>query len=188
MTKELSTAAAALQSAVDALGLTYAAQFVPFSQSRNAKKATKPGDYSLNWRVSITKGGRTLTTDYMQGIGHLPGYTQRTRWTNDEWEALKHACETGKTVKMRWAGSWQAPMRGEAIPAPELRDVLYSLALDASVIDAGSFEEWAREFGYDTDSREAERIYKACMKIALELRAMIGEGGVTALREASQDY
>lgn len=184
----MTTATETLQAAVESLGLTYTAQFVPFSQSRNAKKATKPGDYSLNWKVTISKGGRSLTTDYMQGIGHLPGYSHNTRWTIDAWDALKYACENGKVINPRQVGSVVATIGAKAIPAPELRDVLYSLALDASVLDAASFEEWAREYGYDTDSRAGERIYKACMKIALELRAMIGEAGINALREASQDY
>lgn len=186
--KELSEAATKLQAAVEGLGLTYSALFVPFSQSRNAKKATKPGDYSLNWKVTISKGNRSLTTDYMQGIGHLPGYRQNTRWTNDEWEALKYACENGKVTRLAYRGTWQAERGASAIPAPELRDVMYSLSLDAGAIDAGSFEEWAGDFGYETDSRKAEQIYQACMKIALELRAMIGEAGINALREAAQDY
>jgi hypothetical protein len=37
--------------------------------------------------------------------------------------------------------------------APEAADVLDALALDASGYDnAGSFEEWADEYGYDADS------------------------------------
>lgn len=169
-----------LQAAVDALGLTYSASFVPFSRSRNAKANAKPNDFSLNWLVNISKGARTLTTDYMQGIAHIPGYKQETRWTVDAFEDLKHACETG-TVK-------RGGFMSKPIPAPELRDVLYSLASDASVIDSGSFEEWASEYGYDTDSRTAEHTYRACLKTALELRAMIGEDGLAKLRAAAQDY
>ena len=177
-----------LQAAVEALGLTYKAEFVPFSKSRNAKKATKPGDYSLNWFVTISKGNRHLRTDYMQGIAHLPGYTHNTRWTNDAWDALKSACESGKTVSPRTAGYMPSSFGAKPIPTPELRDVMYSLVLDAGVIDAGGFEEWASEYGYSVDSREAERTYNACMKIALELRAMIGDAGIKALQIASQDY
>src|SRR3990167_4857080 len=43
-----------LKAAVSALGLKYEAEFVPWSKSRNAKKPpVKPGDYSLNWKLTI---------------------------------------------------------------------------------------------------------------------------------------
>lgn len=46
---------------------------------------------------------------------------------------------------------------------PKLKDVLDCLASDSSSIEnARSFEEWASDFGYDTDSRKAERTFKAC--------------------------
>ena len=175
-----------LQNAVDALGLNYSAEFVPFSKSRNAKKATKPSDYSLNWRVTLSKNGRSLTTDYMQGIGHIPGHKQNTRYTTNAWGALKHTCETGKYGGRE---SSIAQYLGEKpIPAPLPRDVLYSLGMDASVIDYPSFEEWASDFGYEPDSRKAEKTYQECLRIALELRAMLGDAGMQSLRDASQDY
>jgi hypothetical protein len=180
----MTTATETLKDAVAALGLTYKADFVPFSKSRNAKKVTKPRDYSLNWKVTINKGSRSITTDYMQGIAHIPGYAQNTRYTTDQWEALKYACENGKAL--RNPGS--VIPTGKAIPAPELHDVMHSLVLDASALDAGSFEEWAGDFGYETDSRSAEKIYHQCMEIALRLRAMIGDAGIEALRAAGQDY
>ena len=48
--------------------------------------------------------------------------------------------------------------------------------------------EWAKDFGYDTDSRKAETTYRACLEIALQLRNGIGEAGFTRLQEASFDY
>jgi len=175
-----------LKAAVEALGLDYKAEFVPWSKSRNAKKPpVKPGDYSLNWKVTITaKNGRAITTDYMQGIAHIPGYKQ-ARMTVDEFEALKYACEQGNTARLSNFGT---PLGPKPIPAPALHDVMYSLLMDAEAIDVGSFEEWASNFGYGTDSREAERLYKACMDTALKLRAMLGDSTITALRESAQDY
>lgn len=179
-----------LKTAVDALGLEYRAEFVPFSKSRNAKaKPTKPSDYSLNWRVTISKGARSLTTDYMQGIGHIPGHKQNTRYTTDEWEALKYACENGKTTRLRCGAMPSFPSIGaKPIPAPALHDVLYSLSMDASALDSPTYEDWAAEFGYEADSRSGEKIYRECLRLALELRAMIGERRLAVLRDAAQDY
>jgi hypothetical protein len=178
-----------LKAAVDALGLEYRAEFVPFSKSRNAKKATKPGDYSLNWRVTISKGARRLETDYMQGIGHIPWHQHKARYSIDEWEALKYACEQGKTPRLPYGSMPSFPSMGaKPIPAPALYEVLYCLSMDAGAIDYASFEEWAEDFGYDTDSRAGEKIYRECLRIALELRAMIGDAGLQSLRDAAQDY
>jgi len=44
--------------------------------------------------------------------------------------------------------------------APEVYDVLASV----TKYDVGSFEDFCSEFGYDTDSRKAEKTYKAVLK------------------------
>lgn len=71
---------------------------------------------------------------------------------------------------------------------PDPLDVVYSLTMDSSVLDAGGFEEWAAEFGYDLDSRKAEATYRACLEIALKMRGAIGDSGLALLAEAFQDY
>jgi hypothetical protein len=59
---------------------------------------------------------------------------------------------------------------------PTAHAVLDCLASDASGIDsAGNFEDWAREYGYDTDSRKAERVYAAVMRQTKALRAFMGK-------------
>ena len=57
---------------------------------------------------------------------------------------------------------------------PTLAEVLDCLASDASGVDnAQSFEEWASEYGYDTDSRKAEKTYNICRQQAQELKALL---------------
>ncbi len=59
---------------------------------------------------------------------------------------------------------------------PELKSVLDCLASDASgVANAQSFEDWCSEYGYDTDSRKAEGVYKACVQSAKKLKNLLGE-------------
>ena len=58
---------------------------------------------------------------------------------------------------------------------PTLAEVLDCLASDASGIEnARSFEEWASEYGYETDSRKAERTYRTCEQQAMELERLLG--------------
>ena len=57
---------------------------------------------------------------------------------------------------------------------PTVEDVLDCLASEASGIDYGTFEDWAEELGYDTDSRRAERTYKAVQAQSGELLGFLG--------------
>ena len=59
---------------------------------------------------------------------------------------------------------------------PTAADVLSSLALDAQSVHGGrDFEDWAHEYGYDPDSRKAERTYQAACRQTQELRRFLGE-------------
>ncbi|MGA9884441.1 MAG: hypothetical protein WBQ34_12045 [Candidatus Acidiferrales bacterium] len=60
--------------------------------------------------------------------------------------------------------------------APTAADVLDCLASDAASIDnARSFEDWASDFGYDADSRKAEKLFKTCEHAAKRLRSFMGD-------------
>jgi hypothetical protein len=70
---------------------------------------------------------------------------------------------------------------------PELRDVFYSLLMDAEAYSMG-FEEWADNFGYDRDSRKAESTYNECAAIGRSLAARLSPAEIDRLREVFQDY
>lgn len=177
-------------------GVTMVAEFVPLSQSRNAKSGAggKPWR-SLNWRVTIKNGfGREIiTTDYSQGEGWAPTSklsaaalaAAATRLRRSESYAksllLDHELETGRTAKATFGGV----QSGQPI-TPRLSDVMHSLALDADVLDAADFESWASDLGYDTDSRSAEAIYRAGLEIAIKLRAGLGSAFLDELRLAAR--
>lgn len=57
---------------------------------------------------------------------------------------------------------------------PNAHDVLESLLSDASSADQ-SFEDWCGDYGYDTDSRKAERMYRAVVAQTAKLRRFLGE-------------
>jgi|SRR5215472_2608761 len=59
---------------------------------------------------------------------------------------------------------------------PTAADVLYCLVSDASSYEnATGFEDFCRDFGYDTDSRKAERIYRQLERQAPKVRRLLGE-------------
>lgn len=58
---------------------------------------------------------------------------------------------------------------------PEAVEVLDCLISDSrGVVDEG-FEDWADNYGYDSDSRKAERTYLVCREQAVKLEAFLGE-------------
>ncbi len=70
---------------------------------------------------------------------------------------------------------------------PKENDCLACLMMDASAENA-SFVEWCSEFGYDDDSREAERIWQACRENAHKLRKILSREEWEAAEKIAQDY
>lgn len=79
---------------------------------------------------------------------------------------------------------------GSAVKGPvNPQDVFSSILLDTSEIENGAdFEEWAGDLGFDTDSRKAERTYKACVAEWESLQAMFSQTEIDGLRELFEDY
>ena len=178
---------AEIKEELNALGITFSYKFVPFSQSRNRNEK----DLSLNWLVSISKNGKeVLSTDYSMGIGHCQAYKQaknKSRLSYDDGKNIKQECETGKYVP---ASALYNDVYRPTKPTntPDDVGVMYSLVMDAEAIDYPTYEDWASCFGYDEDSRAGEKIYKACLEMGLRLRSVLGDAGLSKLRELYQDY
>ncbi|OQM74933.1 hypothetical protein [Manganibacter manganicus] len=180
-------------------GITMQTVFVPFSKSRNAKPGEDGKTWrSLNWRVSIfhrRSSVAILETDYSQGEGHAPASKKtaaqmetaarvmRMPVSRAKRDMLAYEIETGKIASGHlWGNSFSG---SKPIPAPSIGDVMQSLVRDCDVFDYGSFENWASDFGYETDSRAAEAIYRACVEIAMKLRAGLGSALLAEIRLAA---
>lgn len=204
-------AKSALAAFMEKHGLTIKAEFVPWSQSRS-KGDTMEGytvggkpaaRYSLNWRVTLLKRAyvydgpsfkdapprEILTTDYMAGIAHIPGWRtfQKYERLAAGNEAIRLACEEGRCLDGLRLHSMTRGLTG--VPGyvmPDSVGVFSSLCMDVDVIDYANYESWAGEFGYDSDSRKGEAVYRACLEIALKLRAALGDEALTEAREISR--
>jgi len=169
-------------------GISMESAFVPFSQSRNAKpgKDGKPWR-SLNWRVTLKRGARLIVeTDYAQGEAWAPASNWPAFYDYDKRiraNAIGDEIETGRIAKPdSYAGFLRT---AKPVPAPSIGDVLQSLARDSDVLDSAGFDDWVREFGYDTDSRAAEEIYRTCVDLALKLKSGLGEHLLSEVRLAA---
>lgn len=144
-------------------GASFRAMFVPQKFSRNANSPHK----SLNWRCVIERKGKRYVTDYMQGVGHIPAPTHKTnhlrQWSVGEQEMM--ASNEGKYY------ATNSTFITASLPVPKFFDVFQSLMMDASTAN-DTFPDWCDNLGYDSDSREAERIYNECLKVNMALQDM----------------
>lgn len=189
-----------------AMGFAVTAEFVPFTKSRNAQPSKvfpvaaphgdrvkpsnyyKPRDLSINWRVTVTHKRGKYSTDYQEGIGHLPEHLQSRSggYTVEAWDALCFAVEKGNAPRKN-PPTWNIGSAAVALTPPTAAAIFYSLSLDGGAA-MQSFDDWAGDFGYDTDSRKAEAIYKACVETGQYLLKCIGPEGLEKLQELFQDY
>ena len=66
---------------------------------------------------------------------------------------------------------------------PTIEEVLECLSMDALVLDAPTFADWATDLGYDADSIKAKAIYDTCIQQTLAFRGLIGNNRLEQLRE-----
>lgn len=167
---------AAVLAELAAQNVTLSVEFVPQSKSRHAADVAK--NPSINWRVTLSRPGASWSTDYSQGYGHLGKLPDRINPRSlMGWGMIQAACETGRAIGFG-AGR---------LAAPAATDIMYSLCLDARALDSACFEDWAADHGYELDSRSAEATYRACLEIALQLRAMLGSNALDRITVLVQD-
>lgn len=178
---------------LEAIGIGMRAAFVPFSLSRNKAGTHK----TLNWDVTVTLNRRdVLTVPYSAGIGHCPSYNVRVHPFYDRpaqmWRDAVCGEEVESGVRMTFVsrGGFRPLINGgKKIPIlPKLADVIYSLIMDSAVLQYATFEEWAEEYGLDSDSRKAESTYQECLKIVLSLNRAMGAQGLAYLGQVFEDY
>lgn len=66
-----------------------------------------------------------------------------------------------------WGGYGQGALEAYIVP-PSAMDILYSVQVENPHDE--TFETWCDEFGYDPDSRKAEKVYNACVQQAMMFR------------------
>lgn len=173
-------ARAAINAAMMIHNITMTAAFVPQSLSRNSGEK----EHTLNWRVSFANSvnKQSFALDYSQGIGHVPGGWKEARTLYEESRA-------GKPWEIGFYNPRpkQSAMLRKKLSAPHAADILHSIVLDVSSAQE-SFEDWAIECGYDTDSRKAEEIYRACVKESRDAHRVFGSAFLKEAETILQDY
>lgn len=113
--------------------------------------------------------GNANMSDMGKDARHWRCTFHASKYSRDKWGTDADSGGTGKMVIPFSQGSAHKL-------EPTAADVLDCLASDAASIEnAKGFEDWASDFGYDIDSRKAEKIYAACKRNAEDLAAYLGD-------------
>jgi len=106
---------------------------------------------------------------------HNPNMDDEGRAPMDHWRCT---IRSGKS-RMSLVFSMGAGHDGKR---PELADVLDCLASEAAGLEnSQNFDDWCAEYGYDTDSRRAERTFKAIERHTRSLRRVLSESAYRTL-------
>lgn len=145
--------------------------------------ASKAHAQCLNYVITLCKGERVvLKTDYHMGYGNCPGDKEKDPYFRKLRVAFE--CEHGVQSYIACGNAYG----GKIKILPEIESVLSCLALDSNALDYADFEDWAKNFGYDSDSRSAEKIYKACLDTGLKMRNAFGNNQMELLQEILREY
>jgi len=93
--------------------------------------------------------------------------------TMDDWQKSAHNYRVTLRFERR-SMTLDYSMGSTHTDEPDAEGVLKCLLSDASGAD-DSFESWCADYGYDSDSRKAERTYKQVQAQTAKLRRLLGD-------------
>lgn len=135
------------------------------------------------WRVTIRTPRGEFSTDYKEGIGHLPqnwGFSIPPR-SVDDLTAMRQVLLHGRRFN-----TVTGNLRPERLPVPKSESVLSCLFSDAQAGE-DEFSEFCANCGYDEDSRKAEAVWRACRDTAANLHRLFTGEQFDRLAEALRE-
>jgi hypothetical protein len=151
----------------------------------------------LAYTVTLSYQGRgILTTAYHLGTGHV-SREDIARVSDNYSTPARYAAYYVTVLRKPYAkfvdqNGWVAAVAYAANRRnvkPHLADVLHSLCVDSTPYFAHStFEDWAGEYGYDTDSRKALATYEQCIDTGRKLARALPADVLEQVQALTADY
>lgn len=162
------------------------------------QREERPHHSRTYWRCTLARDGYSFSVPYTEGVSAW----WDTRGTFGHWRKMPTSSISGEPMvggsycngnhpihQRDWPceavvrASLAIPVQKDAQPSPPtVADLLDCLASDASTYDnCRDFADWCNEFGYDEDSRTAERTYNAVAEQSRQLRRLLPADAYEAL-------
>jgi hypothetical protein len=128
------------------------------------------GKTPFKWEITLGLGSRKYVFDYTMGAAYV-SYRPKERGIKPR-QAEYHVLQ--ERLKRVLYG--ESMLGTGLVPTePELRDVLYALHTDCSMVEnCMNFAEFCAEFGFNADSIKDKACYDACIMQHIALRGMMG--------------
>lgn len=162
------------QQAIDFLAktnTTFSAKFL-----KNGKHFDDDKDNRDIYEIEISRGNRSYKFNFGQSIYNSGKWHIKyhgLKMFNDDAAAKKFCLVTAGYMWPRDA------KRNENFAAPTPYDVLACL----TKYDPGTFENFCSEYGYDTDSKKAEKTYKAVVSEYENMQKFFSDSELELMRE-----
>lgn len=118
------------------------------------------------------------------------GITASVRELDGDLTTFPDWAKQGWIITLRYKGK-RAQFRfygGGKSSTPTASDLIWAVAGDSTALKE-SFNDWAYEYGYDTDSIKAHSTYKACQRNEERLIKLIGNKEIfSQLVESAREY
>lgn len=138
-------------------------------------------EFRAVWVITMTLRGRSYSFNFGQSI--VDSYTckdSRYMYQKSNVPIQKVSNVRGyKEALERGGGEFQLYKLVQSQTPPTDYDILASIEKN----DPGTFDDFCSNYGYDTDSRKAEKVYFAVQKQASEVRMLFSGSELEALAE-----
>lgn len=136
------------------------------------------------YEVTISKGVRSFKVRFGQSIHHSGKYRLSTYAKNILKVNALHTTEEYQRAKKRGAQLGDPFLKHDIrlnvnFEEPNAYDILACL----QKYDVGTFENFCSEFGYDVDSRKAEKVYKAFCEEFANVQKLFTDEEIERLQE-----
>ena len=135
------------------------------------EKHNDAGNYDEAAAEFIKATDSTITSEYVPGNSCRPDETDEKHILRPRRYGLKFSVTIKRGTRTYTFDYWRKPT------APDAYSVLACLETSG----ADTFEDFCAEYGYDTDSRSAERTYRAVRDQVKELRQLYTDDEMEAL-------
>lgn len=162
------------QEIADKIGITMTAEFVKHGKHFDDDKESRD-----IWKITLKKNDRQFSFNFGQSIAH-----------SGEFIGHKNLCLNSKYRKRYFtAEEMRGPLRYEIKyleikknPDYEIPD-LYSVLTCLTKYDPGTFENFCAEYGYDEDSRRADKTYHAVVEEFRYMQILFSDSDLELLQE-----